>query len=404
MGERLNNGGLPIRNPWTVVDYASQRGATTTERQLEVLDDLPVIDCGLGDSPFGSPIELESILGSAVVTGALRQAIEKYPSDKFCEGPTRLIRERFGISDRPVVVFQEGGSYALLEKLILQLPDITPENELGMMGIGPHFPNVVALTKKHGVDLNGGYKFPYEAIQPRLDLTLEEKIAEMINRRGNGNGNKFIYLDNPNNPTGDFARINTVRRLVEFARQKNDVVIVDEAYGDAIKNEQSAIQLTEEFPNLIVVRGVAKVIGMAGLRLGYGVMSREIGDTFQSLQLVFGVDGIKQLIANGVMKPEILKPHIDQVRGKIEELKGRMLAGLTNSGLWIAPTHPAVPIMLVQGPEDFFHRLKRYQIVTEKGSDFIETYPLDDSFVRMKVPGSAEEVEEVTKRVGNAIK
>lgn len=397
--------GLPIRNPWQLIDYASIRGQTPSSDNVEVLTHLSVIDCGLGDSPFGPPQELKQSINSMTTNDKMIMAIWKYPSDRFSEQPAILVRERFNLSDKPVIVFHGGGSYGLLAQLILELPDLTAEEELGILGIGPQFPNVVGLAKKHGQRMDGTLKFPYTSVKPDLNLSLSAKIKALMEARGNNNGRRFIYIDNPNNPTGDFVDLDTIKNFVLFAQSHNDVVIVDEAYGDAVPDEQSAARLTEECKNLIVLRGTAKIIGAAGARIGYGIFSREIGEIFQSLQLVFGVSGPQQLIINEILKPAVLKPHIESVIQKIQPLKMALVAGLERLGIWVAPSHPNVPIMLAVGPvDDFFQRLKRYQIVTERGSDFAATYPLGDSAVRIRVPGTIEEVGKILQRVEQSLK
>lgn len=218
------------------------------------------------------------------------------------------------------------------------------------------------------------------------------------------NGHRFIYIDNPNNPTGDFSSLESIRELVEIANQHKDVVIIDEAYGDLVDDGQSAIHLIDQYPNLIVLRGIAKSLGMAGARLGYVVMSKRLGELYKSLQLVFGLPGPQQLVLNEVLKPEIVLLYLKQSKEKLIPLKQMLTSGLQQLGVWIAPTHEAAPILLTKGPVDnFFQRLRRWQIVTERGSDFGNTYPLDDSFVRIKVPGSEEEINEVLNRINQAL-
>lgn len=276
----------PIRNPWEMIDYASARGQEHREEHVEILQHYDLIDCGLGDSPFGSPEELPRILERISSNGALTEAMWKYPADRFCERPAQRVRERFRLSERPTISFHGEGSYGLLAKIILELPDVTREEEVGVLGIGPQFPNIVGLAEKHGWDEEGNPNFPYRSITPDLHLPYDQKIDLLIeNRDNNHNGRRFIYIDNPNNPTGDAASPSSVERLVRVSQENGDVVIVDEAYGDILPDKQSAIKLTETYDNLIVVRGMAKVIGLAGIRVGYAVMSPKIGDIYKSLEL-----------------------------------------------------------------------------------------------------------------------
>lgn len=401
MAEKLLR--LPIRNPWQVVDYASKRGEEPHGNgALEIQSHLSLIDCGLGDSNEGPPSVLDEVLQATLNSGELREAFWKYPADKFCENPASLIEQRFGLSssENRAIIFDGPGSYGLLAKIIWGLPDLTADEELGILGIGPQFPNVAALAEGHGRKPDGSLVFPYSAVTPPLELSSDQKIAFLIKERETNNGHRFLYVDNPNNPTGDFASLEVIRNLADFALSHNDVLIVDEAYADLLPDEQSAIHLVDYYQNLIVLRGVAKTIGLAGARVGYAVTSSEIGKLYKSLQLVFGIPGPQQLVLNQILKPEILTPHLNKIKQQMMPLKKLLVDGLDDLGIWVSPTHPSVPIFLAKGPQGFFQSLKSYQIVTERGSDFRTTYPaLDDSFVRIKVPNSPKEVDEVLKRV-----
>ena len=73
----------------------------------------------------------------------------------------------------------------------------------------------------------------------------------------------------PNNPTGDTAKKDTVKRLLETGR----TVIVDEAYGEFAG--RSYTDLVRDYDNLIVLRTFSKAFGLAGLRVGYALSSSD---------------------------------------------------------------------------------------------------------------------------------
>lgn len=114
--------------------------------------------------------------------------------------------------------------------------------------------------------------------------------------------------------------------------------------------------------------------------------------------MVFGVDGPKQLLVNEVMDPCLLKSHIEKVRSQVRPLKQSMVEELNELGIWIAPTHPSTPILLAKGPDCFFQYLKQYQILSERGSDFRQTYPLDDAYVRLRIPADQDQVKKLLVR------
>lgn len=53
-------------------------------------------------------------------------------------------------------------------------------------------------------------------------------------------------------------------------------MVIDEAYGDFMPNQNLAMQLTEQYPNLIMVRTMSKAFGLAGLRVGYIISVKPI--------------------------------------------------------------------------------------------------------------------------------
>jgi histidinol-phosphate aminotransferase len=81
---------------------------------------------------------------------------------------------------------------------------------------------------------------------------------------------KVIFLCNPNNPTGDFARIEEVQTLAE---ESGVAIVIDEAYFEYCG--KSAIDLSDRLENIIVCRTLSKAFSMAGVRIGYLVAKAE---------------------------------------------------------------------------------------------------------------------------------
>jgi len=86
-----------------------------------------------------------------------------------------------------------------------------------------------------------------------------------------------IYVCNPNNPTGTIV---TREELAEFFKRVPDstIILVDEAYHHYIEDPRyaTAFEWMGKVSNLIITRTFSKVYGLAGMRLGYAVASREL--------------------------------------------------------------------------------------------------------------------------------
>lgn len=78
---------------------------------------------------------------------------------------------------------------------------------------------------------------------------------------------KIIVVCSPNNPTGTVTAKKDIINLLKTGK----VIIVDEAYFEF--SGKTILPLVSKYPNLIVLRTLSKWAGLAGLRLGYGVMN-----------------------------------------------------------------------------------------------------------------------------------
>ncbi len=86
----------------------------------------------------------------------------------------------------------------------------------------------------------------------------------------------LVYVCNPNNPT---ATIVTGDEMAGLAAQvpATATILVDEAYHHFVEDPRyrSSLELIAKHPNVVVARTFSKIYGMAGLRLGYAVGSKE---------------------------------------------------------------------------------------------------------------------------------
>ena len=78
-----------------------------------------------------------------------------------------------------------------------------------------------------------------------------------------------LWICNPHNPTGQLWS----RDALEPLLNRYALVICDEAFLPLVPNgeQQSLIPLVAEHSNLVVIRSLTKLYGIAGLRLGYAV-------------------------------------------------------------------------------------------------------------------------------------
>ncbi len=113
------------------------------------------------------------------------------------------------------------------------------------------------------------------AVGVPLNSQLENDLAAItakVNQR-----TRAVYLVNPHNPTGiviDREQLRTFARSIS----KRALVIVDEAYLEFADYfaERTLTDLVRDGENVIVFRTFAKVYGLAGLEIGYGLVPKPL--------------------------------------------------------------------------------------------------------------------------------
>jgi histidinol-phosphate aminotransferase len=116
---------------------------------------------------------------------------------------------------------------------------------------------------------------------------------------------RLIFIANPNNPTGTFAPYAQIKRLLE--RVPQDVaVVIDEAYNEYLPRELR-IETTawlDAHPNLILVRTFSKVYGLAGLRVGFGLMHPALAGLLNRVRQPFNVNSLALAAAEAALGDE----------------------------------------------------------------------------------------------------
>jgi histidinol-phosphate aminotransferase len=109
---------------------------------------------------------------------------------------------------------------------------------------------------------------------------------------------KLIFIANPNNPTGTLIKKDALRAFIHEV-PGNVLILLDEAYDEYLSadHKSEAISWLGEFPNLIISRTFSKAYGLAGLRVGFGLMHAEVADMLNRVRQPFNVNSIAQVAA-----------------------------------------------------------------------------------------------------------
>ncbi|MBI1978078.1 MAG: histidinol-phosphate transaminase [Candidatus Omnitrophica bacterium] len=108
---------------------------------------------------------------------------------------------------------------------------------------------------------------------------------------------KLIFIANPNNPTGTYVRATEVEDFLSKV-PKDMIVCFDEAYIDFVEASDFPYLLFHVKagkPNIILLRTFSKSYGLAGLRIGYGMASRELIQYLEKARQPFNVNRLAQI-------------------------------------------------------------------------------------------------------------
>ena len=77
----------------------------------------------------------------------------------------------------------------------------------------------------------------------------------------------LVFLPNPNQPIDTLNSLETIEKLAQHCLENNTFLVVDEAYY--LFTDITAVELTQKYENVLVLRTFSKAFGLAGVRLGY---------------------------------------------------------------------------------------------------------------------------------------
>lgn len=142
---------------------------------------------------------------------------------------------------------------------------------------------------------------------------------------------KILFVCNPNNPTGTYWDSARLRNFLD-AIGGRQIVVVDEAYCEFVDKPDfpNAMELSREYPNLVVFRTFSKMFGLAGLRIGYLAGSLEAVEIIRRTCIVYSVNAVAQQAALAAIDDD---EHIQKTRRLVYSEKEYLRKELAEIGL-----------------------------------------------------------------------
>lgn len=147
--------------------------------------------------------------------------------------------------------------------------------------------------------------------------------------------NGGIAIANPNAPTGHAHKRDAIANLL--ARQKDKVVLVDEAYVDF--GAESCLPLIPEHDNLLIVSTFSKSRSLAGLRIGFAIGSRELIEGLERIKNAFNsypIDRLAEQVAIVSLKDQ---EHFEKTRQAIIDTRTWSVEALRQRHFDVLPSN-----------------------------------------------------------------
>ncbi len=226
-----------------------------------------VVKMASNENPLGvSPLVKDAINQKAGLTFRYAQS-----------GSPRLaasIAAHHGLS--PAAIVAGNGSDELIDLIVRTCPTPGKNNVLAcrpcfsLYGLQSRFCGV----EFRQVDVREDFSFDWDGLLNAVD----ENTA-------------VCFITTPDNPSGWCPPVGTVR---DFAKKlpKTCLLVIDEAYMDFAGDEPAYSMLQDWKPdgNLAILRTFSKSYGLAGLRLGYGILPLALADCLRRVRPPFSIN------------------------------------------------------------------------------------------------------------------
>ncbi len=276
-----------------IAPYVAGKPIAEVEREYGIKNSIKLAS---NENPLGpSPKAIEAL--KAAIAG-----VHRYPDEPSYDLLNRLA-EHLKVQPEQIIVGNGSDEIlGLLSRALLQPGDevIVPWPSFLMYAIVSQSAGARQITvplKDMGIDLQG----------------ILTKVTPKT---------RMVFICNPNNPTGSVVNKDDFTRFLD-ALPSDILVIMDEAYTEFVRDGQGANgldYLMHDTP-VVTMRTFSKAYGLAGMRVGYGVMPVEIAEILNRVRMPFNVNSLAHAAALAALDDRaFLRQTIDLVHESLDML------------------------------------------------------------------------------------
>lgn len=170
------------------------------------------------------------------------------------------------------------------------------------------------------------YNVEYETIP--LNEVFEIELRDYLGPNGG------VIFANPNAPTGRFLELDEIEAFLRL--NKESVVVVDEAYIDFGGN--SAVPLTKQYSNLLVIQTLSKSRALAGLRVGFAIGDEVLIEGLERVKNSFNSYPLGRLAITGAVASIEDQQYFSATCEKIIDTRDKLVLALEELGFNVIPS------------------------------------------------------------------
>ncbi|MCK5071290.1 MAG: histidinol-phosphate transaminase [Desulfocapsa sp.] len=256
----------------SIVPYPPGKPIEELEREYGVTDSIKLAS---NENAWGSSPKAIEAISTAL------QNLNRYPDGSNFYLVDSIAKKEGFAADEIVI---GNGSDDIIELLVKAY--VEPGGEV--LTSHPSF-----LMYQKDVQVRGGVNtiFPLKGMHHDLDAML----AAVTDRT------RLIFLDNPNNPTATAINPGDLYTFLSNVPE-TVIVVLDEAYRDFMDYDMqvdiySLVHNSKDRCGVVALRTFSKAYGLAGIRVGYGLMSAEVAGYLHRVRQPFNVNQLAQVAA-----------------------------------------------------------------------------------------------------------
>ncbi len=313
--------------------YEAGKPLKELERELGITN---AVKLASNENPLGcSPKVREAVLENLA-------GVHRYP-ESTAPDLTRMLADRFGVGTDNIVI--GNGSDEIISLLCHAF--LNPGDQ-ALMPLPSFLMYEICVKIAKGEPV----MMPLKGFDTDLDA-----LADAV-----GPKTRMVFITNPFNPTGGVI---TKAEFDAFAKRiPDDVLIVaDEAYAEFVR--EPGVYNSLETPlvddRIVTLRTFSKAYGLAGFRVGYGVMDRTVAEILHRIRPPFNVNSLAQVAACAALSDgEFLKESVACAHHGLDELT----RGLADMGLPCLPSQSNFLMVDVkQDSKAVFEKLLRRGVI-----------------------------------------